>query len=133
MTRVRMMMASAVLAGGAGASPAAPHGYVNVSVSVQNRGAAPVLCTALLAHWYTSVFLRAASGAMSEAFVLSDPVSGTVYLLNEHRTPMPIEQILCGPAEGAPVAVALARRAGAAEPPVRLVCDDAGCAARGGP
>jgi hypothetical protein len=89
-----------------------------------------VLCTAELAHWYSTVLLQAAQATTGQAFILSDPASGTLYVLNETRTPMPVEQILCGHAGGPTTPLRFARRLGVPEQPIRLVCDDTGCGGR---
>jgi hypothetical protein len=127
MVRNLAVIGFSILFGRAGARAAATEDYVRVPLLVMNEGSMPVQCTAELAHWYTETVLRVNKGTTGKAFVLSDPANGTLYLLNPSRTPMPVEQILCGHAGGPATALRFARRAGRVEQPIRLVCNDAGC------
>jgi hypothetical protein len=103
-------------------------GLVPVPFEAANRSGGPIACGAALAHWYSEVLGRAAPGSMVKGTLWSDPKDGAVYLVNAATARMPIEALWCG-RDGRDVSggtrISLARRAGQAEPAIRLACLDA--------
>jgi hypothetical protein len=103
-------------------------GLAPVPFEVANQGSAGLVCGAAIAHWYSEVVGKAEPGGTLSAGLWSDPRDGAVYLINPARARMPVEALWCG-IEGRDVStrsvVALVRRAGAPEPPVRLACRNA--------
>lgn len=91
-----------VLAGWAGVASAADNGpaYRPAPLQVVNGTDAPLICRAVIAHWYLNEYGPAAPG---EAVVLPlrfEPVGGTVSILNAVGDEMAVERLICGP-EGA--------------------------------
>jgi hypothetical protein len=71
-------------------------GLLSVPVTVVNTGAEPLVCTAQLAHWYSSAVGTAASGGRARIDLWFDPATGTFLLLNGKRENMPVESLWCG-------------------------------------
>lgn len=117
-------------------------GLVAVPFRLANASGRPVVCAAAIAHWYSAEIGRAAPGGHLEAELWSKPATGEVFLLNDRQDRMPVQRLWCG-YEGADVStrsdIALAHRAGTAEPAVDLICGAEGgapglaCRRRGTP
>jgi hypothetical protein len=97
----------ALAAGAAGAEQYVPYsgietgteGQVEIALSVQNLGTAPITCTAQLAHWYSTPLGEAEVGSTIIAVIWHDPADGTLALLNAGQDRMPIEAIWCAPTD----------------------------------
>ncbi len=109
---------------GAWVAPARAGGLVAVPFRAVNLGSAPILCGAMLAHWYSAELGRAAKGEAISATLWSDTASGAVYLLNRSGHPMPVAQLWCGIAgrEAGRSIVTLERRAGVVQAALLLAC-----------
>ncbi len=109
--------------------PSAAADLVAVPFRAVNDGAEPMVCSASLAHWYLIELGRAAPGWAVGANLWADRTSGTIYILNTNRVPMPVEQVWCG-IEGRDAStrsdVPLERKARAVPPAIVLACRDAG-------
>ncbi|GAB4064649.1 hypothetical protein KHC28_12160 [Ancylobacter sonchi] len=100
-------------------------GLVAVTFHIENATRRPITCSAAIAHWYSAKIGMLSPGGRFDAKFWSKPATGEVFLLNDKQDRMPIQRLWCGFA-GADVStrseIALARRAGAAEPAIDLVC-----------
>ncbi|MBB3772588.1 hypothetical protein FHS55_003209 [Angulomicrobium tetraedrale] len=100
-------------------------GLVAVPFRIANDTDRPVACAAAIAHWYSAQIGTAAPHGRLEASLWSKPASGEVFLLNATQDRMPVQRLWCGYV-GEDVStrseIALARRAGAPEPAIDLVC-----------
>jgi hypothetical protein len=108
--------------------PCLADALVAVPFHVDNRSTDPIACNAALAHWYSVEIGRAAPGGAIAVELWSERASGTIYFLNEQGQRMPVELLWCGIAGHDATTrstVPLERRAGAAEPPIWLVCRNA--------
>ena len=100
-------------------------GLAAIPFRVANESGRPVVCAAAIAHWYSAEIGAVAPGGRLEAALWSKSATGEVFLLNAKQDRMPVQRLWCGFA-GADVStrsdIALARRAGIAEPALDLVC-----------
>jgi hypothetical protein len=70
--------------------------FHQISVEVKNRSGRPIACSAQLAHWFSTELGSAApDGAISAGF-MSDPATGTVFILNDPGERIPVEAAWCG-------------------------------------
>ncbi|MBS7539858.1 hypothetical protein [Ancylobacter lacus] len=100
-------------------------GLAAVPFRVRNETGRPLVCSAVLAHWYSAPIGTVPPGEQLEARLWSKPASGEVFLLNVRDDRMPIQSLWCG-YQGADITtrslVVLDRRAGQVEPPVNMIC-----------
>lgn len=100
-------------------------GMVEVPFSAANRGPGAIVCSATLAHWYSSDLGQAAPGGRVEASLWFDPQNGTTVLLNSLRDRMPVQALWCGFAGrswATRTSISLERKANAAPSPIRVTC-----------
>jgi hypothetical protein len=132
---IGMAVAGAVAGEEAGPVARGAAGLVALPFAAKNGALAPIVCSAVLAHWYSIEFGKAASGESVQVTLWYDPRSGATFVLNALEDRMPIQALWCGFAEHAwatRTVVALPQRAGAAPQPLRLTCmpDGGGLACR---
>ncbi|WP_442578429.1 hypothetical protein ACSBOB_23245 [Mesorhizobium sp. ASY16-5R] len=65
-------------------------------IAVTNSTAAPIVCVAQLAHWYSAVVAQAGPGASTRIALWQDPSTGAFVALNDKQENMPVEALWCG-------------------------------------
>ena len=70
--------------------------FHQIWVEVKNRSGRPIACSAQLAHWFSTELGSAAPGGTISTGFVSDPTTGTVFILNEFGKRMPVEAAWCG-------------------------------------
>lgn len=65
-------------------------------LTVTNRAATPIVCTAELAHWYSAEMGRAETGSELRIDLWRDPSTGAFVALNDKQENMPVEALWCG-------------------------------------
>src|SRR4051794_26064671 len=75
---------------------AAEVAFHQFSVEVKNRSGRPIACSAQLAHWFSTELGSAPPGGTISAGFVSDPTTGTVFILNGAGERMPVEAAWCG-------------------------------------
>ena len=104
-------------------------GQIAVPFSATNAGPERMACSAAVAHWYSVDLGEAAAGETVAATLWFDPASGEITILNASEDRMPVQALWCGVAGRSwetRSAVPLARKAGSAPGPIRLVCSSEG-------
>jgi hypothetical protein len=79
-----------------GAAMADEVAFLQISVEVKNRSGRPIACSAQLAHWFSVELGGAAPQTSISIGLVSDPATGTVFILNDASDRMPIEAAWCG-------------------------------------
>jgi hypothetical protein len=67
-----------------------------VPARIINNGREPLVCTAQLAHWYSTMVGTAAPGLGARIDLWFDPATGTYLILNDKQDNMPVEALWCG-------------------------------------
>jgi hypothetical protein len=70
--------------------------FHQITVEVKNRSGYPIACSAQLAHWFSIELGSAAPEDTISAGFVSDPATGTVFILNDAGERMPLEAAWCG-------------------------------------
>lgn len=65
-------------------------------IAVTNSTAAPIICVAQLAHWYSEVVAKAGPGASARIALWQDSSTGAFVALNDKQENMPVEALWCG-------------------------------------
>ena len=65
-------------------------------MEVKNRSGRPIACSAQLAHWFSVELGSATPHTSISVGLVSDPVTGTVFILNDAGDRMPVEAAWCG-------------------------------------
>lgn len=100
-------------------------GAQTLDITVTNTGAAPLLCRASIAHWFSADLGEAGEG---ESLVFSfgvDLATGSVFQVNDRGDQMAVQRIWCGSKGNdwpSRAEIPMARRAGEMPAPVRLNC-----------
>ncbi|EWY39108.1 hypothetical protein N825_08880 [Skermanella stibiiresistens SB22] len=95
-------------------------------VEVRNRSARTITCVAQVAHWFSTELGSAAPDGQVRADLRSDPVTGTVFILNDSGDRLPVEAAWCGFAGAAwetRSPLALERRRGEPAADIKVSCD----------
>lgn len=106
-----------------------PERLDRLEITIGNSGAAPIACSAVLAHWRSRALGTIAPGTRVGLELWSDRATGTVYLGEAPAALAAVESLWCGIAGrswSTRHAVPLARRAGVPAPAVRLDCRETG-------
>lgn len=106
--------------------PVDPQHTLPAIVHIFNATGAPLLCGALLAHWFKIEFgVAGADGTLAAPFEI-DPADQTVFVRNERQRAMVVEDLYCqGTQASWETAVHLDFRGlalRASQKPVRIVC-----------
>jgi hypothetical protein len=70
--------------------------FHQIAVEVKNRSGRLITCSAQLAHWFSVELGSAAVDGTIIAGFVSDPATGTVFILNDAGERMPVETAWCG-------------------------------------
>ena len=70
--------------------------FHQIAVEVKNRSGRPIACSAQLAHWISTELGNAAPDGTISAGCMSDPATGTVFILNDAGERMQVEVAWCG-------------------------------------
>jgi hypothetical protein len=70
--------------------------FHQIAVEVKNRSGRPITCSVQLAHWFSAELGTAAPDGIISAGFVSNPATGTVFILNDAGERMPVEIAWCG-------------------------------------
>jgi hypothetical protein len=65
--------------------------FHQITLEVKNRSGRPISCSVQLAHWFSVELGNATSGSAISAGFVSDPTTGTVFILNDAAERIPVE------------------------------------------
>lgn len=80
-------------------APADPQNTLPTMISIVNATEAPLLCGALLAHWFRIEFGVAGAGGAISAPLEIDPADQTVFVRNQNQRAMVVEDLYCQDAQ----------------------------------